>query len=111
MVGLSIDTVAVRLEEKSLVGHLVEGHGKVELDDVHLSSFIKLHHHQISHSQDELCLAGSLLEEAVLGVNQDVFEVRRYCYMDWVSSSVTRHHAAKCMKCCPDRSSVYEVLP
>lgn len=53
MVGLSIDTVAVKLEEKSLVGHLVESHGKVELDDVHLS-FIKLHHHQISHSQDEL---------------------------------------------------------
>ena len=68
------------------------------------------------------CLAGSLLEEAVLGVNQDVFEVRRYCCMDWVSSSVTMHHAAKCMKCCPDLqqcvwsvaltcSNVYEVSP
>ena len=42
MVGIFRDTIVVKLEEKSLVVHLVEGLGKVEQDGVSLSSFIKL---------------------------------------------------------------------
>ena len=50
VVGLSMDTMEVKVE-KLLVGHLVEGLGKVEQDSVCLSSFIKLHH-QVVYGQD-----------------------------------------------------------
>ena len=85
MVGMFRDTIVVKLEEKSLVVHLVGGLGKVEQDGVCLSSFIKLCC-QVIHSQDELCLAGSSLMEAMLGVNQDVVvvKVRSYSCADYV---------------------------
>ena len=57
------------------MGHLVERFREVQQNGVRLSALIK-DCSKVVDRQDELGVAGSLLPEAVLGVDQDVVPVK-----------------------------------
>ena len=84
------------------MGHPVECLSKVEEDGIRLSTLIKICS-QVIDGQDELCLTGSSLVEAVVGVDQDVVtvEVHCHCCADYVFKKLPadrcRRHISKCL--------------